>query len=201
MTAGPIAAILVSLMTSQPPLTSEIVDASGRPASGAEVAMAFGMTRDGSVPVLATAAKDDSGRFHLPRLTPRQLEGIDTTGTLWAFRPGLGLGVVDLLRNDRREQVHRIVLEPEAPRRITLVDAEGKPIAGARVAPRLVQTEKTSYLGIRVPDAWLDRLSAETDARGVATLHGLSRLVDLRSVHATIRGRDTHVLMIPYAKG
>ena len=77
----------------------------------------------------------------------------------------------------------------------------GKPIAGARVAPRLVQTEKTSYLGIRIPDGWLERLSAVTDGGGVATLRGLSRLVDLRSVRVVIPGRGTHVLMIPYSRG
>ena len=201
MLATPLAAILAVLMTTRFPLTGEVVDGRGKPVSGVEVALAFGLTGAGSVPILATTTTDEAGRFHLARLSNQQLAGIDATGTLWALKSGLGLGMVDLLRNDRREQVHRIVLEPEAPRRITLVDAGGNPIAGARVAPRLVQTEKTSYLGIRIPDDWLERLSAVTDGGGEATLRGLSRLVDLRSVRVTIPGRGTHVLMIPYSRG
>ena len=43
------------------------------------------------------------------------------------------------------------------------------------MAPRIVQTEQTSYLGIPVPDAWLERLSALTDNRGTAASPSLSR--------------------------
>jgi hypothetical protein len=169
MIAAPLL-VLVSLVQTQAPLAGEVVDAKGHPVPGAEVALAAGPTREGVVPILARARTDGSGRFHLPRLAPETLRGVDTTGTIWAYKPGLGLGMVDLLRDDRREQVHRLVLEAEAPRRVTIRDSRGQPVAGARVTPRTVQTERTSYLGIVIPDAWLDRLSAVTDARGTTSL-------------------------------
>jgi hypothetical protein len=193
--------LLGGLAAAQPPIAGEVADGAGKPVPGTEIALAFGMKRDGSVPILASATSDDAGRFHLPRLSSRQLEGVDTTGVLWVSKAGLGLGMVDLLRNDRRGQVHRIALEDPAPRRLTLVDDQVVPISGARVALRSVETEATGYLGIRVPDAWLERLSAVTDSKGIAPLPCLSRAVELRSVRVTIPGRGCHVLTIPYAKG
>ena len=102
--------------------------------------------------------------------------------------------MIDLLRNDRRNQVHRLVLEPAAPRRLTIHDTDGKPIQGARVAPRIVQTELTSYLGVTIPDDWLERCSALTDERGIAALPSFSRKIDLRSGAGVGSGpRHSHV--------
>jgi hypothetical protein len=109
--------------------------------------------------------------------------------------------VIDLLRNDRRNQVHRLVLEEAALRRLTVHDTDGKAITGARVAPRIVQTELTSYLGVTVPDDWLERFSALTDERGIAALPSFSRKLDLRSARVSVPGRGTHVLMLPYPRG
>jgi hypothetical protein len=192
--------LMLQAMTHSP-VTGLVVDAKGLPVAEAEVALAAGMTRDGTVPVLSQTWSDPAGKFHFPRRAPEKLARVDTTLTLWAHKPGLALGVVDLLRSDRRAQIHRIVLEELAPRRLTVRDAEGKPIAGARVAPRIVQTELTSYMGITVPDDWLARLSALTDERGTAALSSLSRKMDLRGARVLVPGRGAHSLMLPYSKG
>jgi hypothetical protein len=183
------------------PVTGLVVDAKGRPVLGAEVALAAGMTKDGTVPVLAQTRSDQAGKFHFPRPAPEKLASVDTNLTLWVHKPGLALGVVDLLRNDRRAQVHRIVLEEPAPRRLTIRDADGKPITAARIAPRIVETGQTGYLGITVPDDWLERLSALTDERGTAALPSLTRKIDLRGARVSVPGRGTHNLMLPYSKG
>ena len=122
---------------------------------------------------------------------------------IWAnhVRPGQGLGVVDLIRADRPEQAHRIVLEPQEVRRLTIRDAGNEPIAGARVAARLVQTERTGYLGTTIPDEWLDRLSATADARGVAVLPGLTHRIELRSVRVEVPNRGVHVMPLRYVDG
>ena len=159
------------------------------------------MTRDGSVPVLSQTRSDQAGKFHFPRPAPEKLASVDTTLTLWAHKPGLGLGVVDLLRNDRRAQVHRIVLEATGTAPADHSRCRWKADRGARVAPRIVQTEQTSYLGVTVPDDWLERFSALTDERGIAALPSLSRKIDLRSARVSVPGRGTHVLMLPYSKG
>ena len=96
--------------------------------------------------------------------------------------------------------MHRLVLEPLATRRLTIHDADGKPIAGAAL-PRVVQTEQTSYLGITVPDGWLERFSGMTDQHGTAAMPSLSRNFDVRAARVSVPGRGTDVLLLPYSKG
>lgn len=74
MIAVPLAAVLAILATLESPLSGEVVDEAGRPVPGAEVALAAGMTRPGTVPILATAVTDGSGRFHLPGVSSRRIE-------------------------------------------------------------------------------------------------------------------------------
>jgi len=150
--------------------------------------------------VAATRA-DAAGHFSFARQAIRSRPEIGASGTIWSLKPGLGMGIVDLLRNERPDTVHRVVLEAAAARTMTLKDAEGKPVPGARVVPRLVQTESSRYDGVLIPDAWLDRLSATTDARGVAPLPLLTRQLDLRTVMVTRPGIVRHVLPLPYSKG
>src|SRR5271156_2669353 len=149
-------------------ITGKVVDSNGKPVAGAEVVFTAGAAPDGSVPILAGTTSDASGGFRIERPTADHRRGFMSSGVIWFHKPGLGLGVVDLLRADRPDQVHRLVLEAQEPRRLTLRDADGKPVVGATVAARLVETERTGYLGVTVPDAWLARLTAATDAQGVA---------------------------------
>ena len=69
---------------------------------------------------------------------------------------------------------------------MTIRDPDGKPILGVRVAVRLVQTERTGYLGATIPDDWHERPTAVTDDRGVASLPGLTRRIDLRSIRLAV---------------
>lgn len=200
MIAGPAFFVLVGLAVAQPPITGEVVDAQGKPVPDAEVALSAGLTTAGTLPVVAQTRTDDGGRFTFRQTDLERQRDIGQAGTIWAFKSGLGLDMVDLLRNDRPDQVHRLVLEPAAVRTLTLRDAEGKPVAGAIVAPRLIQIEGSRYTGVQIPDAWLDRLSATTDARGDAPLPSLTRVIDLRTVLVTVPGRVRHVLPLPYSK-
>ena len=73
-----------------------------------------------------------SGNFSFSRQATGSKPEIQTVGTIWALKPGFGLGMLDLLRNDRRDTVRRVVLEPATPRKIILEDAQGKPLTGVR---------------------------------------------------------------------
>jgi hypothetical protein len=178
-----------------------VVDLNGKPVARAEVVFTAGESLDGSVPILAATTSDASGGFRIERPIVDRRRGFMSPGIIWVHKPGLGLGVVDLLRADRPDQSHRLVLEPQEPRRLTLRDADGKPVVGATVAARLVQTERTGYLGVTVPDAWLTRLTAATDVQGVASLPGLTRLIELRSVRIVVPGGGTHVGTLLYTEG
>ena len=173
---------LVGQAGAVPTIMGTVVDLNGKPVAGAAVVFTAGEAPDGSVPILAETTSDASGGFRIERPTADRRRGFMSSGVIWVHQPGLGLGVVDLLRADRPGQSHRLVLEPQKPRRLTLRDVDGKPVVGATVAARLVQTERTGYLGVTVPDAWLTRLTAATDAQGMASLPGLTRLIELRGV-------------------
>jgi len=181
-------------------ITGEVVDGQARPVANAEVVFSAGFAIDGSVPILERATTDESGRFRLARPGAARLQGFLVPGVIWAYKPGLALAVADLVRGDWPGQIHRLVLEPPLVRKVTLRDAGGKPVAGARLAPRLVRTELTSYQGVAIPDEWLDRLTVPTDAGGVAAVPGSSRLTDLCSLRLTIPGQGMHALQIPYAQ-
>jgi hypothetical protein len=181
------------------PISGEVVDNRSRPIAGAEVILTAGPARDGSVPILARTTTGSDGRFSLKRPDVARRRDFVSQGAVWAYRPGHGLGVVDLIRADKPGQVHRLVLEPQEIRRVTIRGADGQPLAGVRAAARLVQTERTGYLGVTIPDEWIDRLAATSDARGVAVLPRLTRRIELRGVRIEVPARGPHVAMLRYA--
>jgi hypothetical protein len=195
------AILLIGQTAAGPAIGGAVVDPTGQPVAGAEVVLTAGGASDGSVPILAKTATDASGGFRLDRPSAEHRRGFLAPGVIWAYKAGLGLGVVDLSRADRPDQVHRLVLEPQEFRRVTIRDSDGKPMAGVKVAARLVETERTGYLGVTVPDDWHRRLTAVTDGQGVASLPGLTRWIELRSVRLTVAGGGTQVAMLLYAEG
>ncbi len=194
-------ALLVSTTfgASEPPVGGAVVDAKGHPVAGVEVVVSPGQSRDGTVPIVAETRSDEAGRFTFDR---QAVATCLETGTLWALKPGLGLGMDDLVRDNQTGTTHRIVLESPQARTLTIVDAVGKPLVGARVAPRLVQTSQTRHMGVLVPDAWLSRLGVTTDSAGHAPLPALTRLIDLRTVHLRLPGprKAAHVVSLPFAE-
>lgn len=182
-------------------IAGTVVSPDDRPVAGIEVVLTAGPAPDGSVPILARATTGADGRFRLGRPDAVRAREFLSPGVIWAYRPGLGLGIVDLVREDRPDRSHRMIVEPQEPRRLTIRDADGRPVAGARVFARLVQSEQTGYLGAAIPDEWLDRLAAATDARGEAILPGLTHRIDLRSVRIAVAGRGAHVAVLRYDDG
>jgi len=196
MIAAPMFWMLTGLAAAQAPITGEVVDAKGQPVAGAEVVLSVGLTKAGTVPILAQVRSDEAGRFTFDPNASRTAQAI---GTIWGFKTGLAVGVIDRLRDNQPGRVHRLVLPTADVRTLTIVDAEGKPVAGARVTPRMVQTENTRYPGVFFPDAWLDHLSVLTDSRGNAPLPSLTGKVDLRVVLINLPGQVRHVVPLPYA--
>ena len=137
------------------------------------------------------------------RLINRLLRGMRfmLEGAIIAHKPGLGLGLVELIRADLPNTSHRLVLEDPEVRRLTIRDVDGKPIVGAVIAARVVRTEMTSYLGGTVPDEWLAKLSATTDHGGFAAMAFLPQSSELRSVRLAIPGHGTHFVTLPYQNG
>ena len=181
-------------------ITGTVVDAREQPVAGAEVVLSSGVARDGSVPIIGKATTGNAGQFEIdqPLASRRSLM---LEGALWAYKPGFGLGLVELIRADLPNTSHRLVLETPEERKLTIRDVDGKPIVGALVAARIARTELTSYLGGTVPDGWLARLTATTDRGGIAALAFLPQRTELRSVRLAIPGRGTHFVTLPYQNG
>ncbi len=192
--------ILASGLVAQPSASVRgvVVDDHGVPIAGAEIALSAGVARDGSVSILATTVTDEMGQFRVEDPGAAR-SNLYREGAIFAHKPGLGLGVVELIREDQPERVHRLVLEPFQARKITIGDVGGNAINGARVAIRVIEEDQTGYMGVTVPDAWLERLSVTTNANGLAALPGLTRRIKLRSVRITIPGRGSHFVGIPFA--
>ena len=127
------AATLIGPVDGARALTGSVVTPDGRPVPGAEVVFTAGPARDGSVPILARTTTG-AGRPIPPRSPDRRSPVRDflSPGVIWAYRPGHGLGVVNLIRADRPDQAHRLVARaaggasPDDPRR---------PMAGRSPAP------------------------------------------------------------------
>ena len=179
------------------PITGEVVDDRGRPVAGAEVIFTPGEARDGSVAIGANATTDEMGRFRL-QLPGLVRPDVAAEGAILAHKTGMGMAIIEMIRADGRKQSYRIALEPAAPRKLTVRGGDGRPLDRASVAPRLVQTEHTGYVGVTVPDRWIARLSTASDDHGVATLTGLARSTKLRAVWIAIPDRGIHIATLPF---
>ena len=151
-------------------ITGDVVDGAGKPVVGADVVFSAGMDIDGSVPILERATTDESGRFSMAKPVGKRLLGFAAQGVIWARKPGFGLGVIDLDRGDRPSGSFRFKLEPPHLRTLNFRDNDGKPIAGLRVAPRLVRTDRTIFDGVTIPDEWLEAITVTTTVDGTAVI-------------------------------
>ena len=59
--------MLTGLAAAQAPITGEVVDEKGQPVPGAEVALSAGLTREGTVPIVAETRTDAAGHFSFSR--------------------------------------------------------------------------------------------------------------------------------------
>jgi hypothetical protein len=147
--AGVLSALFVFGQTNpDPAIVGYVVDPSDTPVAQAEVVFTAGPALDGAVPILEHTVTDGSGRFRVIRPSADRLRGCAASGSVWAYKPGYALAIADLVRGDWPGQMHRLVLERASERRLSLRNAGGEPVAGAGVAPRIVQTEQTGYMGL-----------------------------------------------------
>ncbi len=195
--------VLCALIAAQQPpvaIRGAVIDGHGKPAVGAEVVFSAGMAIDGSVPILERATTDGSGRFNLPRPVGKRLLGFSSEGVIWARKTGFGLGIIDLARRNRPSESYRVILEPPQPRRLIFRDHAGNPLAGLRAAPRLVRTEQTIFLGVTVPDEWLEEIAVTTATDGTAVITSLDGSTELKIVRAATPARGIHYLGLPHGQ-
>lgn len=147
-----------------------VFDTDGKPAAGAEVFLSSGMTIDGAYPALAEARTDVEGRFRLA-FPLGDAPDLVRIRTVWAYQEGqpprLGLNSVSRVSGKTWPDV-TITLMKSVDRRITLKDADGRPIEGARLRPSTFYRPSYRAGSATPPDPLADRLAATTDALGRA---------------------------------
>ncbi len=190
--------LLGGLLTQQAPdslvLTGVVVDRVGEPMSGVDVVLARPNVADGSIPTLARSMTDAQGAFRLKFDRPR-LSMTEPLPVIWAYHPSRSVTAqrVDLTGNAAPAPLRLTLAEP-FKRTLTVLDFEGRPLAGVRLAPLRI----TSFY---TPDDWLERLTVVTAADGTATLMCLPVTIDPLAVRASAPGIAPHSLPLPERPG
>ncbi len=191
--------LLGGLLTQQAPdplaLTGVVVDRAGKPMSDVDVVLARPNVADGSTPTLARSRTDAQGAFRLEFARPR-LSATEPLPVIWAYHPSRSVTAerVDLTA-DAAPPPLRLTLAEPFKRTLTVLDSDGRPLAGVRLAPVRI----TPFL--QTPDDWLERLTVVTAANGTAALMCLPVTLDPLVVRASAPGIAPHRLPLPRRPG
>lgn len=173
------------------PLSGTVVDGEGKSVAGATIWLGDTHAKHEGPEVLATAEADEVGRFRLGRAEDLAGRGRAWSPTLWAYKPGLGVGHVEFKgKVPGADEPVRIVLGPPSSTPVRALRVDGSPAAGARV--------RVGQLSLRIPrppDKMLDRLAATADADGRATLDGFT-IEEIFGVDVTLESQITQFLAI-----
>lgn len=168
--------------------TGTVVDEQGMPIAEAKLVL-YGPPNafEKGEPAEERGLSDGEGRFKLLRLR----RGFRIRLNLWASRPGLAIAAVPY----ENSKPHQIALRKPDPRTVRVEGADGKPVAGARVQPRLVFFSG-GIASADMPESLASPLAVMTGADGIATityLRGRDRLVAVRVTSDTIGEQDVPV--------
>ena len=163
-------------------LDGSVVDNQGKPVAGATVIFRqFGEGSRLEPPAAPQTETDSAGRFHLA--IPKSRSNNDVS-SLWVYRPGLALAALSIGDG----LTGSITLKMPEPRTITIEAPDGKPIAGAQVAPRYVVFALANVRTTRqLPHELAQALTVTTGADGKATFNFVARLDQLDGAYVTTR--------------
>jgi protocatechuate 3,4-dioxygenase beta subunit len=173
--------LLLGAAPQLPRLEGRVVDATGAPAGEALVCLACqGEFLEPQTQLVARANCNGAGEFSIE--VPRSW--IERQGykplTLYAWKPGNGIGAaVYPMEELPLGQRIALALAPPAHAALELVDADGKPVAGARVEPSWFQLGSEMH---GAPPEFCAELAARSDANGRVVLDAapLERILELR---------------------
>ncbi|QEH35013.1 hypothetical protein OJF2_35580 [Aquisphaera giovannonii] len=189
--------LVLSLLAQEPaPLSGTAVDREGRPVAGVEILLAPSRASDGTVPILGRVTTDAQGRYELPAPAADRGPTRRMAPFLAAYRPGSGLVVSITLLKAKEPGGFKLAFNPAGRRTITLRGDDGRPIAGARLAPLKVRPRPANYFLDVLPHELTDRMQATTGVDGRAELTCLEPTTELFAVLATIPGLGTHALSL-----
>jgi protocatechuate 3,4-dioxygenase beta subunit len=163
-------------------LRGTVKDAAGNPVAGALVLAPYRTPREDRSRQTET---NDRGEFTLSSVTVAS-----DAVMLLAYQPGHALGQSLLDSAEKREKPVEIALAAAEPMTLTILDPQGKPVAGAEVpAPDYEQGGTW-----RAPSDWIERLTRKADASGQVTIDYLPAksafIASVRTEHYGIQRRQ-----------
>jgi hypothetical protein len=195
--------VLATAILAQPAdplaLSGVVVGPAGKPVADVEVVLAAWNPADGSVPTLAHTMTDDQGTFQL-QVAGQRLKEMGQNPFIWAYQPGRSLAVQEaVLTGKGALPTFRLTLAEPWERKLTILDSEGRPVTGARLAP--VSYALNDVPRFSTPDDRLERLTVATGTDGVATLPYLPSTIDPLTIRVTASSIVPHQLSIPRRPG
>ncbi|HZW33300.1 MAG TPA: hypothetical protein VFF52_21460 [Isosphaeraceae bacterium] len=144
-------------------------------------------------PVVMATRTDAQGRFHLTysRLGQVLIYGVH----VWAYRPGSALAAAWI-----RRLPPTLVLRKPAPRHVKLEGPDGNPIAGARIAPRVLSVAGDSGEAW-TPEPLLEPLTVTTGPDGRAAIACLGPRDQLVAVRVSADSIGTQNLKLAAGAG
>jgi Carboxypeptidase regulatory-like domain len=169
-------------------IAGEVVDDQGKPVADAQVVLYSPPTAYGqgeSVEVRATS--DAQGKFNLkvPPLKRIVVNGVQ----FFAYLPGAAITSLAYMRSP-----YRLVLEKPSPRTVTVLGADGQPVAGARVALRLIHVFGKG--NAEVPASLANSLATSTGPDGKATIAYMAPRDQLVAARVTADGIGTQDILL-----
>ncbi len=156
-----------------------VVDDQGKPVATARVIYQTSIPWGSKAkPIDGRATTDVAGQF---RIALPSLPGGYIGRRLWAFRAGLALAAEPILEGTPQN----MVLHKPAPKTIKIEGPDGRTLAGARVAPRVISFRERGSMAAAVPNSLAESLAVTTGPDGSATLVYLAPGQQLEAVRVT----------------
>jgi hypothetical protein len=150
------------------PITGTVVDADRQPAAGVGVYYSTREAGNAWGGVVAQTVTDAQGRFRLEVPAPAARRNFLPACALWAYRPGSLVASRPVTRETLPPDLPiTLVLDPPARSKFLIRGPDGRPVAGARIQPRVLHREF-----LAVPDGLAERVADQTvtDPDGRAVL-------------------------------
>ena len=179
MTNLPLSMLFLALIAQTAPARparGNVLDGDGKPVANARVVLyAPPVAYLKGDPVEVEAQTNAGGQFSLviPPLERAVINGVSFV----AYAPGLAIGATSILRGAR------IVLQTPRPRTVTVEGPDGQPIAGARVALRVLYAFDGTLA--EIPQSLADSLATTTGPDGTTSIGYLAARDQLAAVRIT----------------
>ncbi len=210
VTQGPPGPVATKAATDQGPLIIQVnvADPQGRRLFGADVAAAIFYARNtGSESVFERTRTDGTGQAQLT--VARERPGAWAhSADVWAYQPGraiavssAGSGASGSFARKASPWVIPLTLDQPAKCTITVLGPDDRPVAGLRLTPHMLRRTDARRAVPTLPDAWLEPLTATTDAKGLATLSYLPGNMVPVSIRVAGPGVAPHLLPLSVPQG